>query len=273
MIRKIKASFSSWLLAGILLVIVGLLMFYILLLPKPTADTASIKVNEFCLYAFAASSLALGCLLIYFRKKIDQWKKISDISKNDYWIILVLLLPSATCILSLVIPAAVTNVLTGVEREPVQVALSQVCSDGKGVVEAASYDPQSSNVHRIVILSANGEPHEWSTRLPYELFPRNVSEAELVACVGDQVEERIETCRYRDRFGGNTVTIERFQYRRSFQIREARTGKIVAQETVTSAPPECPIETQSGGSLSGPSLNYEWFIEYISSYVGGATSP
>lgn len=157
-------------------------------------------------------------------------------------------------------------------REPIEIALSQVCS-GKGVIEAAAYDSEGTNIHPIVILLANGEPHEWTIQLPENWFPKNVSEAELVACVGDQVDIKIQTCNYGN-FGIKSTTITRYQIKRSFQIREAKTGNVVAEETITGTmPPKCPETTENGGRLDGSQLDYAWFSEYISSLVQGATSP
>lgn len=159
------------------------------------------------------------------------------------------------------------------EREPIEIALSQVCN-GKGVAEAATYDSQKKDIHPIVVLSTNGEPHEWSIQLPDDWFPNNVNEAQLVACVGDQIDIKVQTCNYGN-FGIKSSTITRYQIERSFQIREAKTGKILIEKTYTGTmPPTCPKETQNGGRLDGSQLDYEWFSKYVFSYlVQGTTSP
>lgn len=160
----------------------------------------------------------------------------------------------------------------GKEREPVEIALSQVCK-GTGIAEAASYDSQKPAIHPIVILLASGEPHEWTIKLPDNWYPSTISEAELVACVGDQIDIKIQTCNYGD-FGIKTTTLTRYQIKRSFQIREAKTGNIVIEETVTgSMPPACPETTKNGGRLDGSQLDYTWFSEYVSPLIQGAANP
>jgi len=107
-----------------------------------------------------------------------------------------------------------------VEQELVD-ALSQVCA-GQGVEQAAPYT-EGPGPHPIVLLDSSGKSHSWTDKLPIEWWPASVNATELVACVGEEQEVEIETCRYEP-----GADVARYRYELELRVVEARTGQTLA---------------------------------------------
>jgi hypothetical protein len=113
--------------------------------------------------------------------------------------------------------------------------------------------------------------------IPEEARPEMLGETELVLYVGEQEEMLVESCEYFP-MGENEdeeklAIIERYAYEREVTLIEARTGEVVAQETLRGTEPdECPEEarfsdegetkTEYGGTVSDEDV-----LEWVRSYV------
>lgn len=139
-------------------------------------------------------------------------------------------------------------------------SLAVVCQ-GQAVAEAASYT--GGGPHPIVLLSSSGGHHSWSSQLDDTWLPESVSEVQLVACVGEQVEHSIEVCPY------NGPDITRYVYQVSVQIVAAQTGVTVATETIAGdRPRECrQTEDYDLTRLEGSDVSYGDVQSWMSAYV------
>ena len=141
-------------------------------------------------------------------------------------------------------------------------ALSPV-SEGEGVSEAAPYD-DGPGPHSIVLLSPEGGKHSWTNSLPEDWRPETVSDTALVVCVGAREEKVIAKCDY---VGGSPIT--RYQYYREVELREARTGDIIAATTLYgSIPEECPYSAPSSQTRkTGSKVTIEQLKDWLEGYV------
>jgi hypothetical protein len=139
-------------------------------------------------------------------------------------------------------------------------SLAVVCQ-GQAVSEAAVYT--GGGPHPIVLLSSSGGHHSWSSQLDNTWLPESVSEAQLVACVGEQEERSIEVCHY------NGPDITRYVYQVSVRIVAAQTGVTVATETFAGdRPRECrQTEDYDLTRLEGSDVSYGDIRSWMSTYV------
>jgi hypothetical protein len=110
-------------------------------------------------------------------------------------------------------------------------AAGPACS-GAGVAGAAPYEP-GARVHPAVLLSDSGERSEETDMLPRAWWPGAVSELELVVCLGEEEEERVERCQYED-----APVVERYQKVREVRVVAALSGETVVTDTVGGALPK-----------------------------------
>jgi hypothetical protein len=112
--------------------------------------------------------------------------------------------------------------------------------------------------------------------IPDEAQPETLGETELVLCVGKQEKILVESCEYfsmDDEEEEETLAvIERYAYEREVTLIEAKTGEVVAQETLKGTEPdECPEEArfsdegetkkETGGTVSDKDVE-EWVRSY-----------
>ena len=109
-------------------------------------------------------------------------------------------------------------------------AMAIVC-EGKGVSGAATYSPGSRS-YTIVLLDASGGRHPWVEMMPYEWWPKTIAETQLVACLGEEQAQYVDTCEYS---GGQIV--ERYQYSMPIRLVAASTGETVVMNAVRGEPP------------------------------------
>lgn len=109
-------------------------------------------------------------------------------------------------------------------------AMAIVC-EGKGVPGAAAYSPGSSS-QKVVLLDESGRRHPWTDLLPYEWWPKTIEETQLVACLGEEHEQFVDTCEYS---GGQIV--ERYLYSMPIRVVAASTGETVVTGTVRGESP------------------------------------
>jgi WD40 repeat protein len=116
----------------------------------------------------------------------------------------------------------------------IQGEIAKVCQGGS-IPQAAVYSG-GLGPHPIVLLSSTGALHKWSDQLPDAWYPSEIGTLDLIVCIGQEQEWRVESCTY---IGG--PNIDRFQYGLEIQVVTAQTGKIIAAETLQGGSPgECP---------------------------------
>jgi len=136
---------------------------------------------------------------------------------------------------------------------------SQIC-EGLGIPQSADYQ---GNEHPVVLLDSTGNEHDWSDELPIEWLPVVVEETQLVVCVGEEKERKIQNCKYMG------PDIERYQYNLHIQLREAKTGNIVAATTLYGSPPRyCESEEDYWLTrLEGSHVSLDQVEEWLRGYV------
>lgn len=138
-------------------------------------------------------------------------------------------------------------------------AFSQV-SEGLGISQAAVYQ---GNEHPVVLLDSIGNEHDWSHELPMEWLPTAVRETQLVVCVGEEREIKIETCHY----DGPDIT--RYRYSLDVELIEAKTGNIVGLTTLEGSWPRACQQTESYylTRLEGSHVSFDQLREWLQGYV------
>lgn len=129
--------------------------------------------------------------------------------------------------------------------DPLLLALAPVC-DGLPMRRqrpAAAYDPDAPGPHPLVLLHPDGKSDPWTYRLLADWGPasREAPDVQLVVCVVRR-EHRLELCEY----GIGNHSVKRIQHRIYLEVREARTGALIAKETLMgSEPSRCPGTVRS----------------------------
>jgi len=162
-------------------------------------------------------------------------------------------------LLCLVLAAALLSGCSS-QQARLEESLAVVCQ-GQAVAEAAAYT--GGGPHPIVLLSSSGGHHSWSSQVDNTWLPESVSEAQLVACLGEQEERSIEVCQY------NGPDITRYIYQVSVRIVAAQTGVTVATETIAGdRPRECrSSEDYDLTRLEGSDVSYGDVQSWMSAYV------
>lgn len=119
-------------------------------------------------------------------------------------------------------------------------------NDGIGIPQAADY---KGSKHPLIIIDSDGYEYRWADKLPDDLFSTSLEETQLIAFIGKEQCTVIETCKYhvvnptpRTIYflpRNNEVIVEREQCNQDIVIREAKTGDIVAQTTLTATSRRC----------------------------------
>jgi len=138
----------------------------------------------------------------------------------------------------------------------------QPVAKGEGVAQAASYT-RDGGINPVVLISSSGEIHGWTDDIPTEWKPTSVEETELVICVGEEEEKIIEVCEY---YG---PSITRYQHYVEVELREARTGKLVANTILYgSMPRHCKqSESYSVTRLYGSDVSFDQVTGWVETYV------
>jgi len=138
-----------------------------------------------------------------------------------------------------------------------------ICTQREGVLDSAVYT-SGSEFYPVIILSENGMAHSWQRSLPDEFKPLAIQSTQLVVCVGEEKELKIETCKYTP-----PPDIDRYLYQVTVKLVEARTGRTVVIKEIRGNPPrECrQSESISTVRLDGEQVTYgqfeTWLMEYI----------
>lgn len=140
-------------------------------------------------------------------------------------------------------------------------ACSQV-SSGQGIDQAADY-VEGPEPHPIVLLDLSGSKHHWTGKIPENWWPTSVADVELVALVGDQEGDAIQTCAY---YGSD---LTRWQYTLYVELREGKTAEMVDSITLYGTlPPICgewkeaSLRNKYGDQVSLDQLQ-EWLEKYV----------
>ncbi len=149
----------------------------------------------------------------------------------------------------------------------VQAGLPGICA-GVGVSSAAGFDG-GPGVHPIIVYpsvlqNAARQTANWNERLG-EWTPASPGQAQLVLCVGEQIRDSIERCRYQG------PDIYRMQYERPVRLVVARTGQVLGDTRLLgSAPRECQAQERwSLTRLYGDEVNFEQVWGWAMSVLGG----
>lgn len=110
--------------------------------------------------------------------------------------------------------------------------LGPVCQ-GDLVLDAPFYDPTEPGPHPLVLLDERGGPHAWTDAMPADWAPINPSEAELVACAGEQQLIALQPCTV------DGVSVERSRALVPVDVRQAATGLLEQSFTLADEPPGC----------------------------------
>lgn len=138
-------------------------------------------------------------------------------------------------------------------------AFDNFCSLGQGIPAAASYNP-TNEFHPIRLLKLDSSRHPWNYILPIDWIPASIADTQLVACVGDDYEELIQTCSYNP-----SGTFRRYRHFVDITLRVARTGEIIDTVKVGGSLPEtCPqVIFGSGESHGDPVTGLDALDEFV----------
>jgi hypothetical protein len=160
------------------------------------------------------------------------------------------------------------NIVAYFKKRFSPLALAPVCK-GIGIPEAAAYNPHHEGKHPVVLLSSNGNEHEWSDDLPAEWWhPTAIEEVQLVICVGEEGENVLGTCEYDAPAPLNIVT--RYQFYLPVTIREAKTGRIIVSTNVYGwpGPPNCkPTEGYYVTRSEGSHVSLDYLLGELQYYI------
>lgn len=151
-------------------------------------------------------------------------------------------------------------------RQEILAALSGACRGG--VPGAASLT--NGGFRPLALFGANGDRHKFTDEVPGSWEPRSTRFAQLVACVGSDRRELVETCRYFNVATGAPVDpVRRFSRSVSVRVVTARTGKIVAQRVFSSAPEHCSFQVFGAydETLVGDAITFDTLRNWLQGYV------
>ncbi len=155
--------------------------------------------------------------------------------------------------------------------EESQAAVASACY-GSSIPSAATYSG-GAGPHPILLVSTEGEVYLrnragetglWNSDLPASWLPSEVSAVELVACLGPEAEQPVERCSY---IGGPPII--RYQHEIAIRVVAARTGEVVAQDTLRgSYPSDCPSTAPvSQTRIDGTNVYFEQVVDYLEPLV------
>lgn len=145
-------------------------------------------------------------------------------------------------------------------RTQIQQASSMVC---EGEANAASANYEGSGLHPIVIADEDGERHPWNDQVPEAWFPASAEETQLVVCVSEPEDVRIELCEF------NGPDISRYRPDTTISIFNSKTGELVVQQTFQGEDPRsCRFsEDYDTTELHGYEVSFEDIESWLRPYV------
>ena len=131
------------------------------------------------------------------------------------------------------------------------------------------YNPDEAGLHRLVLLTKSGSPHEWNESLPADWLPSSVSETDLVVLVGPERETDLDSSTYRAG-SGPSDRVTRYRFEMDVEVREARTGHTVMRTTTVrgSEPGPFPVQLPAGETrIDGGRVTNRELIAWLTCYV------
>lgn len=119
--------------------------------------------------------------------------------------------------------------------------LATVCTDQKGLPEAAAY-PGDGSIHPIEAFRKENSEATFSLQrqyIPSEVISPNASSTELVLCVDESATELLQTCEYTVGVSNEPFKVERYRRVVRLSLVEAQTGQVVDSTTESIDPSEC----------------------------------
>jgi hypothetical protein len=136
---------------------------------------------------------------------------------------------------------------------------------GRGVEEAAEYDPSKPGIHKIIIITSV-EQTKWNKSLPEAWRPLFVSETELALVL--QFNQVLLDYKGFTVRGYGRVYVGRFRTDTEAWLRNAKTGEQIAYNMYVGAePPPIPNRITSSIDLTGPSVSSEELQYWLKDYV------
>jgi len=144
-----------------------------------------------------------------------------------------------------------------------------VVREGRGLPQAASYDPASPGPHRLVLVTPAGDPHEWRELLPTEWRATTFGELALVVVV-DPKEVRLGS---QDYYGGPPIT--RYRHDLLVEVRAARTSEVLTVFTLEGEDPKSfPSRTSVHHiRIDGEKVDFGRFEEALLRFVQPLETP
>ncbi|MEW5827711.1 MAG: hypothetical protein AB1846_02385 [Chloroflexota bacterium] len=143
-----------------------------------------------------------------------------------------------------------------------------VALQGEGVPEAAEYDKAEPGPHLIVLLTADGELHDWNAYLRPEWVPTRIGDVELVGSV-TYFTTVVATARYTGCGASSAIIVSRVRRDIRVLLQEAKTGKTVSSETFEGEEPPgfdrslgCGTTAIYGNSAPFSKIN-DWLVAFI----------
>lgn len=152
-------------------------------------------------------------------------------------------------------------------------ALAEACQ-GSGVAAAAEYS-EDSGVHPAVgMKSYTGASYStYNYAIPDQAVAKGVADAQLVLCVEEEKKELLESCPYEDEDDDKLRVVERYGYEVKVTLVEAKTGKVIEEETLNGEEPrECKDvesfrESQTTVTLDGENVDTADMQQWVRPYV------
>lgn len=101
---------------------------------------------------------------------------------------------------------------------------------GIGQISSSAYNNTEPGIHPLIVISSNGGRHELTDKLRTD-WRADIENTELVLVCGERQEMIIEVVHY---YGPD---ITRYQYYMQIWLREAKSGKLIASDTIYGDPP------------------------------------
>jgi len=135
-------------------------------------------------------------------------------------------------------------------------------SQGNGFTTSVTYTSNNS-FQPVMLLDSNGNRHEWTDRVQRTWEPMALRFCELVAYVGTEQCNAVQTCPY------NGPSITRYQYQLDITLYNAQSGTLIAQGTIKGkAPAPCPYSAPySQTAIHGEHVEFSQIENWLKDYV------
>ncbi len=150
------------------------------------------------------------------------------------------------------------------EERSLLLAELKIACQSQAVPSAHRYDVDQP-FHTLVIFDDDGENIDLtSTTILRKWEPMAVRFTDLVACVGEEQEEIVQTCHYND-----GIPIVRYAYWQEIEVIQARTGQILSSTVLHGKQPDyCPdYAPESQDKIRGGGVTHDQITEYLEEFI------